>query len=546
MIAVLRFSVTCLVAAVMLASAEAGAREPSSRLFPLYLGSPMQAWSSAAYGDLSAFPDGSVLVVSYEPRFRMVRIAPDGTTTRVRVPVPDEEFHPQDLLALADGTVLYARRDRVWRVAPDGTVRVLAGAESDGTHLRYSGEGGPAVDAALKFPRGLAVTDDGTVLFSDWDRVLSVSPSGRITTVAGSSTAGFSGDGGRATLARLDNPTDVLVLPAGGFAFIDAGNLRVRAVSEDGVIRTIAGNGELARNNAEARDGGPAVQARLGDPRVLAAAPDGTLYIAGQTTVRKIDAKGIITRLLNLRSPVRGNRVGDFAGRNARPVDGMVVTPEGGVVLSVVEAFADAPLESRSLRRYGSRQVVRYHAPTTTARSLVAQRAARVTEQRVTVVFDATHAGTARLEVRRDDRLVGTIDEEVSAGRNAIRLSGDFGDATHDVTVSLRTPGARTARDEVSLFTGRVLAQAHLASTLTFVGHEGRRRCKRFSSRRLDCDVWRRPDFEVPVRCAATLSFRLEASGKLFARNYRRPCRHFAKRPAWRADWYVPVLLAGG
>ena len=92
-------------------------------------------------------------------------------------------------------------------------------------------------------------------------------------------------------------------MPDGGFAFIDAGNRRVRAVSADGVIRTLAGNGELARNNAQTRDGGPAVQARLGDPRVLAVLPDGTLFIAGQTTVRKVDTQGIITRVLNLRSP---------------------------------------------------------------------------------------------------------------------------------------------------------------------------------------------------------------------------------------------------
>ena len=178
MSAVLRLSLVCLAVTALLAPA-AGAREPSGRLFPLHLGNSMQAWSSAAYGDLSAFPDGSVTVVSYEPSFRMVRIAPDGTVTRIRVPVPDEDFHPQDLLALADGTVLYARRDRVWRVSPDGAVRVLAGAESDGRHLRYSGEGGQAVDAALDLPHGLAVADDGSVLFSDWDRVLRVGPAGR-------------------------------------------------------------------------------------------------------------------------------------------------------------------------------------------------------------------------------------------------------------------------------------------------------------------------------------------------------------------------------
>ena len=224
----------------------------------------------------------------------------------------------------------------------------------------------------------------------------------------------------------------------------------------------------------------------------------------------------------------------------------MVVTPEGGVVLSVVEAFADAPLESRRIRRYGSRQVVYYFAPATTARTLVAQRDTRVTEGRVTVVFDATRAGTARLEVRQNDRLVAAVDQEVGAGRNAIRATDEFGDETYDVSVSLRSEGSRTARDQVSPFTGDALAQRHLASALTFLGHEGRRRCKRFSSRRIDCNVRRRPDFEVPVRCAATLSFRLYPSGMLFGRNYRRPCRRFAARPVWRADWYVPVLLAGG
>ena len=544
----LRTGSVCLLAVLLLATGSALAVEPSSRVFPLASGRFMDRWPAGPYGDVEAFPDGSVLVTRYLPRLRLDRIDVAGNRTRIRIPVPDGDFRPQDVLPLPDGSVIYANEDRIWRIAPDGSVRVLAGAENDAPPPEYAGEDGPAVDAVLRFPRGLAVDGEGNLLFSDWDRVLRVSRDGRITTLAGSGLVGFSGDGGRAVGARLDNPTAVLLRPAGAFAFIDSGNRRVREVTADRQIRTLAGNGEdLERGESRAGDGGPAVDATIGAPRALAGYADGTLVIGGFNWVRSVDPEGVMDTLVDLRSPVRRDRVGDFAGRNANPVDGMAVTPEGGLVISAVEAVRSAPLESRVVERYGSRQVVLYVAPRNTARTLVAMRDARASSRRITAVFDATQAGTARVDVRQDGRDVASSTRQVSAGRGSVTVRGRFARETYDVTLTLTRASGEVAQDAVSLFAGTTLAVAHLRSALTFHGHEGDPRCRRISRRRVDCQIWRRLNFGVARRCVSTLAYELASSGVLFARAYRKPCSAYRFRPNWRGNaWYVPALVAGG
>src|SRR5439155_1692857 len=141
----------------------------------------------------------------------------------------------------------------------------------------FSGDGGPATQATLRNPRNVALAPDGSLYIVDRDNhcIRRMGPDGIITTVAGNGTFGFSGDGGPATQAALRFPQDVAVAPDGNLYIADTGNRRIRRVGPDGIITTVAGNG----TNGFSGDGGAATQAALSHPPGVAVGPDGSLYI---------------------------------------------------------------------------------------------------------------------------------------------------------------------------------------------------------------------------------------------------------------------------
>ena len=118
---------------------------------------------------------------------------------------------------------------RIRRVTPDGIMGTFAGTGNAG----YSGDGGPARLADLGYPTDIALGPDGSLYISDSDNhcVRKVSPEGIITTVAGNGSAGYSGDGGPATQAQLDWPDGIAVAPDGSLYIADMSNSRVRAGS---------------------------------------------------------------------------------------------------------------------------------------------------------------------------------------------------------------------------------------------------------------------------------------------------------------------------
>src|SRR5262249_55989325 len=142
--------------------------------------------------------------------------------------------------ALPDSSILIADpgNSRIRRVSPSGTITTVVGDGSFG----FSGDGGPATAAQISAPNGGAAMPAGGFLIADTgnSRIRRVFPDGTITTVAGTTTAGFSGDGGQATSAQLDLPYGVAPTADGGFVIADTGNRRVRRVSATGVITTIA------------------------------------------------------------------------------------------------------------------------------------------------------------------------------------------------------------------------------------------------------------------------------------------------------------------
>ena len=195
----------------------------------------------------------------------------------------------------ADGNVYVPEStDRVRRIdAATGIITTVAGGGTDGL-----GDGGPATEASIHRPHGVAVDRLGNIFIADTrnSRVRMVDgATGIITTVAGSRTSGFGGDGGLATSARLGSPHDVFADGESNLYIPETGNHRVRRVdAATGVITTVAGNG----SGGFSGDGGPATSASLQGPHSLQADAAGNLFIADtlNARVRRVDAtSGVIT-----------------------------------------------------------------------------------------------------------------------------------------------------------------------------------------------------------------------------------------------------------
>jgi DNA-binding beta-propeller fold protein YncE len=138
---------------------------------------------------------------------------------------------------------------------------------------------------------------DGTLYYASWqdNRVRARLPSGTIVVLAGTGTAGFSGDGGAATLAQLSNPAGVALDLAGNLYVIDNGNHRIRRINRTtGVINTVAGTGSFGFNGA----GLPALQTNFGYPTAITVDAGGNLIIAAESRIHSVDAaSGIVTHL---------------------------------------------------------------------------------------------------------------------------------------------------------------------------------------------------------------------------------------------------------
>ena len=181
---------------------------------------------------------------------------------------------------------------RVRKVA-NGVITTVAGNGTPG----FSGDGGPAANAQLRFPAAVALDSAGNLYIADLgnSRVRKVS-NGAITTVAGNGTFGFSGDNGPATAAQLSSPAGVAMDSAGNLYIADYGNNRIREVS-NGTITTIAGNGNVIQTGNHG-DGGPATSANFFQPTGLAVDGAGTLYVSdsNDNSVRVIK-NGVIATL---------------------------------------------------------------------------------------------------------------------------------------------------------------------------------------------------------------------------------------------------------
>ena len=192
------------------------------------------------------------------------------------------------------GNVYIADRGHsaIRKVTAAGTIRTVAGGLSP---FGFAGDGGPATKASLYFPCCVAIDSTGALYIADSDnaRIRKVLPSGTIGTIAGNGQRGFAGDGGPAINAFLWQPVGVALDTAGNFYFTDSGNLRVRKVTPAGIISTVAGNGQSGFSG----DGGAATAASLNRPAGIAVDFAGNLFIAdsGNNRIRKVAPSGAIT-----------------------------------------------------------------------------------------------------------------------------------------------------------------------------------------------------------------------------------------------------------
>ena len=222
-----------------------------------------------------------------------------------------------------NGNIYIAMRDHniINRVDTHGNMTRFAGTGESG----FSGDDGKATEARLKIPAGLTFDKKGNLYIADRNnhRIRKVDTRGIITTVAGNGTAGFSGDGGKATQAQLSLPSGVVVDDKGNIYISDRSNDRVRVVDNKGIITTFAGNGVDGYKG----DLGPATQAQLSKPFGLALDKKGNLYIADRVSnrVRKVNPQGIITT-------VAGDGGFFFMGDNGPAYRASLAGPTGIVV----------------------------------------------------------------------------------------------------------------------------------------------------------------------------------------------------------------------
>ena len=213
-------------------------------------------------------------------------------------PATDATFssHPMRVTGDCAGNlyVTDAHHARIRRIdAATNTITTVAGCGAEG----YSGDGGPAVHAQLASPHGTALDRHGNLHIADLknNRIRKVeAETGVITTVAGNSEHGYSGDGSAATDAMLASPIAVTCNDNDDLYIADHRNSRIRKVNAaTGTITTVAGTGEQGYSG----DGGPATQAAISLPRDVALDPDGSLYIAdgANNRIRKVNPNGTIS-----------------------------------------------------------------------------------------------------------------------------------------------------------------------------------------------------------------------------------------------------------
>ena len=222
----------------------------------------------------------------------------------------------------------------IYKIAKKGVTTTVCGQGRYG----FAGDGGPAFRAKLHKPRAVAVDGKGNLFVADAynNRVRKIDRDGIITTVAGTGERDFGGDGGPATEASLFFPSGLAVDNKGNLYISDRGNNRIRRVDRDGIITTFAGSGAFDFNG----DGGPATEAALRWPLGIAIDLHGNLFIADSFNrrVRMVDTNGVIVTVVGIKDGASQNGEPARASRLVMPCD-VATNAEGELFIADVRDY---------------------------------------------------------------------------------------------------------------------------------------------------------------------------------------------------------------
>jgi sugar lactone lactonase YvrE len=248
----------------------------------LYIADQTRVWIVDTSGVIAAFAGNGTL--GYD--------GDGGPATNAELGDPsDVAIDSQDNIYIAD-----TANNRIRRVDQTGTIMTVVGTGTQG----FSGDGGPAIDAQLDAPSGIAFDAQGQLYFTDRanHRIRRVDSAGMISTIAGTGSAGFGGDGSVATTALLDEPHSLAFDSSGNLYVVDQSNERVRKIDTSGIITTFAGDGTATFGG----DGGPATSASMNTPSGVTVDSANNVYVSDQGShrIRKIDSSGIITTAVGM------------------------------------------------------------------------------------------------------------------------------------------------------------------------------------------------------------------------------------------------------
>jgi uncharacterized protein (TIGR03437 family) len=300
-----------------------------------YSGDGGPATSAQLWGPMGvALDSGGNLYIADRLNHRIRKVSPGGTISTVAGngvsgksgdggPATSAQLRTPEGVAVDFGGNLYiAEGADVRKVAPNGTISTVAG-----TGICCSSEdGGLATNVWLNYPAGIAVDAAGNLFIAEANsnRIRKVAPNGQISTVAGSGTKGYWGDGGLATSAQLNYPLGVAVDTTGNLYIADRDNNGIRKVTPGGAISTVAGNGRAGYSG----DGGTAANAQLNHPGGVAVDAGGNVYVADgdnaairllQPVKSLLSISGLTNAASNLAGPIAQGEIVVIYGSGLGP-----------------------------------------------------------------------------------------------------------------------------------------------------------------------------------------------------------------------------------